>query len=160
MLSIQYVLCCSAIKSICFRAPINETILSHHITVWNEICITYCLFVSSLICLPTLKESHCHIPILHTSWLSYAHRLSCIAKREDSNNNCIHSQSIIRRSKIFSLVVITLFVWHILFVSEEPKKERKWMILVVSHLCNEICNICLTNLKDDDYLMHQMNNKY
>ena len=101
---------------------------SHHITVWNEICITYCLFVSSLICLPTLKESHCHIPILHTSWLSYAHRPSCIAKREDRNNNCIHSQSIIRRSKIFSLVVITLFVWHILFVSEEPKKERKWMI--------------------------------
>jgi len=35
------------------------------------------------------------------------------------------------------------------------------MILVVSNLINEICNICLLLLiEDDDYLMHQINNKY
>ena len=35
------------------------------------------------------------------------------------------------------------------------------MIMIVVNLFTEICNICLLLLiEDDDYLMHQINNKY
>ena len=85
-------------------ASSNETtLLSHHITVWNEIYIT--LFV------------YRHTPILYTSWLSYAHRPSCTTKRED--NNLLLSLSINYQSSVgaksFHSLWSLFFVWHVYY---------------------------------------------
>ena len=109
-MSIQYVLCCSAINPFAFEIYIT---------------LFVCLFVASFICLPTLKELHC---ISHPLYELIVICPSSILHHKEQRKKISTTAFTLNQSSIgaksFHLLWSLFFVWHIAFVSKEPKKAR------------------------------------
>ena len=145
MYEYSIVLCCSAINPFAFEIYIT---------------LFVCLFVASFICLPTLKELHCisHplyelIVICPSSILHHKEQRKKISTTAFTLN---HQSSV--GAKSFHLLWSLFFVWHIAFVSKEPKNLREGDNGRRPFVIWDICLLLL--IEDDDYLMHQINNKY